>query len=51
MSSFQEFLRSCLERGGFSTEDALASFLPLARQVLQDHAKGKVAPLEGVAEL
>lgn len=49
MSSFHDFLLSRFELGGFSTEDALASFLPLARQVLQTHASGKVAPLQGIA--
>lgn len=29
----------------------LASFLPLARQVVHTHAAGKVAPLQGVAAI
>lgn len=51
MSAFHDFLLRRFELGGFSTEDALASFLPLARQVAQTHASGKVAPLDGVAAL
>lgn len=51
MSTFHELLLSGFERGGFSAEDALASFLPLARQVAQAHAAGKVAPLEGTGSL
>lgn len=46
--SFLEFLRA---RGGFTTDDALASLLPLFRQVLATHQAGRVAPLEGVAQL
>lgn len=51
MAAFLEFLRARLAAGGFSTEDVLASFLPLARQVAGAHAAGKVAPLEGVEAL
>ncbi|WP_242342062.1 AAA domain-containing protein [Anaeromyxobacter terrae] len=51
MTTFHEFLRARLAAGGFSTEDALASFLPLARQVADAHAAGLVAPLDGVAAL
>ena len=51
MTTFHELLLSRLEQGGFSTEEALASFLPLARQVVLEHAAGKVAPLDGVAAL
>ena len=51
MSSFQQFLAERLAAGGFSTEDTLASFLPLAREVLETHAAGFVAPLEGLADL
>jgi predicted DNA-binding WGR domain protein len=45
---FLDFLRS---RGGFTTDDALATLLPLFRQVEQTHAAGRVAPLEGVDEI
>jgi hypothetical protein len=51
MNTFHEYLRTRLETGGFSTEDALASFLPLVREVLEAHAAGRVAPLEGVDAL
>lgn len=51
MTEFAKFLADRLDSGGFSTEDVLASFLPLAREVLETHAAGFVAPLEGVAEL
>ena len=51
MSTFHEHLRARLETGGFSTEDALGSFLPLVREVLEAHAAGRVAPLEGLDAL
>jgi len=51
MSTFHEYLRGRLETGGFSTEDTLASFLPLVREVLDAHAAGCVAPLEGLDAL
>jgi predicted DNA-binding WGR domain protein len=51
MSSFLEYLRTRLETGGFTTEDTLASFLPLVREVLEAHASGLVAPLEGLDAL
>ncbi len=51
MSTFHEYLRARLETGGFSTEDALGSFLPLVREVLDAHSAGRVAPLEGLEAL
>jgi predicted DNA-binding WGR domain protein len=51
MSGFETFLAERLEAGGFSTEDVLSSFLPLAREVLETHGAGFVAPLEGLGEL
>lgn len=51
MSTFHEFLLSRFEKGGFSTEDVLASFLPLGKQVLATHAAGKAAPLDGVTAI
>ena len=51
MTPFDEFLRQRIEAGGFTTEDALASFLPLARQVADTHAEGQVAPLDGINAL
>jgi predicted DNA-binding WGR domain protein/DNA polymerase III delta prime subunit len=51
VKSFERFLEERLGTGGFSTEDALASLLPLMRQVAGAHARGLVAPLEGLNEL
>jgi len=51
MTTFHSFLTERLASGGFSTEDVLASFLPLVREVLDTHATGKVAPLEGLEAL
>ena len=51
MTSFHDFLTQRLETGGFSTEDALASFLPLMRETIEAHANGMVAPLEGLESL
>ena len=51
MSNSHEYLRTRLETGGFSTEDTLAGFLPLVREVLEAHAAGRVAPLEGLDAL
>ncbi len=51
MTAFLDYLRTRLEAGGFSTEDTLASFLPLVREVLDAHAAGLVAPLEGLDSL
>lgn len=48
MMPFTEYLHQRLEAGGFTTEDALASVLPLVRQVAAAHRAGLVAPLEGV---
>lgn len=45
--SFQEFLQSRIAMGGFTTEDAIQCFLPLARQVLAIHVQGKVAVMKG----
>jgi predicted DNA-binding WGR domain protein len=51
MTTFREFLAGRLQAGGFSTEDALASFLPLLRQVVATHDSGFVAPLRGLEAL
>ncbi len=51
MTTFQEFLNSRVVAGGFSTEDTLASFLPLAKEVLEFHRQGSVAPLRGVSHI
>jgi predicted DNA-binding WGR domain protein len=45
---FLDFLHA---RGGFTTEDALATLLPLFRQVAATHAASRVAPLEGVSDV
>jgi predicted DNA-binding WGR domain protein/ABC-type transporter Mla subunit MlaD len=51
MTTFHEFLLDRIEHGGFTTEDALASFLPLVRQVIASHEAGLCAPLEGIGAL
>lgn len=51
MSRFTEFFSDRQATGGFSTEDTLAAFLPLARQVLETHLSGNVAPLAGLEAL
>ena len=48
---FDAFLEQRLSAGGFTTEDALNSFLPLAREALDAHETGHVAPLEGTSLL
>lgn len=51
MTALQEFLRARREADVLSTEDTLACFLPLARQVLEAHENGRVAPLRGLDDL
>ncbi len=51
MTAFLEFLRARQEKGGFTTEDALATLLPLFAQVSKAHEAGLVAPLRGVVQL
>ena len=51
MTTLREFLHEQLAADVLSTEDALASFLPLARQVCDAHASGRVAPLCGLSDL
>ncbi len=51
MNSFHQFLTTRIAGGGFSTEDTLASLLPLMRAVQGVHERGEVAPLEGVDAL
>ncbi|MBI3408998.1 MAG: WGR domain-containing protein [Planctomycetes bacterium] len=51
MMSFQDFLRARLANAGFTTEDALASFLPLMREVAAAHRADLVAPLVGNEDL
>lgn len=45
MSDFVTFLHQGIERGGFETEDVLATVLPLMREVVALHERGEVAPL------
>ena len=51
MPTFVDFLADRIAAGGFATEDSLACFLPLARQVAAAHLAGQVAPLVGVDDL
>ena len=51
MTMFHDFLTERIEHGGFTTEDALAAFLPLVRQVIATHEAGLCAPLEGIEKL
>lgn len=51
MSDFLDFFHDRQAAGGFSTEDALAAFLPLARQTVETHLRGQVAPLAGLDAL
>jgi hypothetical protein len=51
MTTFLDYLHERLAAGGFPTDDALAAFLPLARQTVAAHRAGLVAPLEGVEQL
>ena len=48
MMAFTRYLHERLEAGGFTTEDVLASVLPLVRQAAAAHAGGLVAPLQGI---
>jgi len=43
-AALTEFLRSSSEAGGLQTDDVLAGFLPLAREVAEWHEQGLVAP-------
>lgn len=51
MNGFAEFFQARRATGGFSTEDTLAALLPLARQVVEIHLEGQVAPLIGLDAL
>ncbi len=48
---FLKFLKDGIARGGFETDDALCTVLPLMKQVLEAHDSGLVAPLEGITDL
>lgn len=49
--TFEQFLADKMLAEEVSTEDVLASFLPLLREVLEAHGHGLVAPLEGTQDL
>src|ERR1700722_7610472 len=51
MTRFHDFFLERIEHGGFTTEDALTSLLPLIRQTAAAHAAGLVAPLQGLDAL
>ena len=51
MGGFRDFLQDRIALGVTSTEDVLASFLPLMRQVLEAHQRNLVAPLRSVDHL
>lgn len=48
---FVQFLRARFASGGFTTEDILASMLPLLRDVAAIHELGLVAPLNGAQHI
>ena len=48
---FLKFLEAGVAKGGFETEDVLATLLPLMKQVLAAHEAGLVAPLDGLQDL
>ena len=47
----QSLIDLAREREGLSTDDVLASLLPLFRQVAACHERGLVAPLQGLEAL
>jgi len=49
--NLQQFLTQRIGEKTLGTDDVLASFLPLVREVIKTHRAGLVAPLEGLAEL
>ncbi|MGI9517878.1 MAG: DUF4011 domain-containing protein, partial [Pirellulaceae bacterium] len=51
MTNFGDFLSDRLAAGGFTTEDTLASVLPLMKQVAETHAGEQAAPLDGIEAL
>ncbi len=48
---FLDFVRTRCPSVGFTTDEALAAFLPLARRVAAVHTSGRVAPLKGPGSL
>lgn len=49
--TFQDFLLQRIELDVAPTDDVLAGFLPLAREVIEAHRAGCVAPLDALHEL
>ena len=49
--TFEQFLTDKLLAEHVSTEDELASFLPLLLEVIEAHRQGLVAPMEGTQDL
>src|SRR5262245_43233948 len=49
--TFEQFLSDKLIGEEVSTEDVLASFLPLLRETIEAHRHGLVAPFEGTRDL
>ncbi len=48
---FLKLLEAGVAKGGFETDDVLATLLPLMKQVLAAHEAGLVAPLNGIQDL
>lgn len=51
LAPYSRWLGERIAAGGFSTEDALVAFLPLARDVAALHASGGVALLDGLSHV
>ena len=51
LEGIEDLIELACAQGGLPTDDVLKAFVPLAKQVLQSHVDGFVAPLEGLANL
>ena len=49
--NLEAYLHELAASEPLSVDDVLATFLPLAREVVETHRAGHVAPLEGLTEL
>jgi len=49
--TFDDYLQTWIAQESVSTDDVLAAFLPLVREVIETHRAGFVAPLEGIGDL
>jgi predicted DNA-binding WGR domain protein len=49
--AFLKFLGDGVAKGGFETDDVMAALLPMMKQVLAAHEAGRVAPLDGLADV